>query len=189
MLVLLAAFAVIPLALPWLVGRIGSRAFFVAALLPVVAFVHAAKATPEVIAGRGRGDGDGPGSVDPVDAGGGLGLGEFGHLMELGRGALGFLGVLGELLDVVVPAFLHAAVLNECGQLVHREVIDGGTIIGQRLVVLLGRVNPDRDDFLLGIHVGQGVAAGLVAGGDLVGIRVVDHRHGIRDVTGGPAGR
>lgn len=52
MLVLLAAFAVIPLALPWLVGRIGSRAFFVAALLPVVAFVHAAMATPEVIAGR-----------------------------------------------------------------------------------------------------------------------------------------
>lgn len=52
MLVLLAAFAVIPLALPWLVGRIGSRAFFVATLLPVVAFVHAAMATPEVVAGR-----------------------------------------------------------------------------------------------------------------------------------------
>jgi len=52
LLVFLAAFAVIPLALPWLVGRIGSRAFFVAALLPVVAFVHAAMATPEVIAGR-----------------------------------------------------------------------------------------------------------------------------------------
>ncbi|RKS90192.1 multisubunit sodium/proton antiporter MrpA subunit /multisubunit sodium/proton antiporter MrpB subunit [Microbacterium sp. AG790] len=52
MLVLLAAFAVIPLALPWLVGRIGPRAFFVAALLPVVAFVHAALATPDVIAGR-----------------------------------------------------------------------------------------------------------------------------------------
>ena len=79
----------------------------------------------------------------------------------------------GELLDVVVPAFLHAAVLHECGQLVHREVIDSGTIIGQRLVVFLGRVNPDRDDFLLGIHVGQGVAAGLVAGGDLIGVRVV----------------
>ena len=52
MLVLLAAFAVIPLTLPWLVGRIGPRAFFVAALLPVVAFVHAALATPEIIAGR-----------------------------------------------------------------------------------------------------------------------------------------
>lgn len=52
MLVLLAAFAVIPLALPWLVGRIGPRAFFVAALLPVVAFVHAALATPEIIDGR-----------------------------------------------------------------------------------------------------------------------------------------
>jgi multicomponent Na+:H+ antiporter subunit A len=52
LLVLLAAFAVIPLALPWLVGRIGSRAFFVAALLPVVAFVHAALATPEIIDGR-----------------------------------------------------------------------------------------------------------------------------------------
>jgi len=52
LLVLLAAFAVIPLTLPWLVGRIGPRAFFVAALLPVVAFVHAALATPEIIAGR-----------------------------------------------------------------------------------------------------------------------------------------
>lgn len=51
MLVLLAAFAVIPLALPWLVGRIGPRAFFVAAALPAAAFVRAAMATPEVIAG------------------------------------------------------------------------------------------------------------------------------------------
>ena len=45
-------------------------------------------------------------------------------------------------------------------------------------------MNPDRDDFLLGIHVGQGVTAGLVAGGDLVGVRVVDHRHIVRDVAG-----
>ncbi|SIT85443.1 Na+/H+ antiporter subunit A [Microbacterium sp. RU33B] len=42
MLALLAAFAILPLVLPWLVGRIGVRAFYVAAVLPVVAFVQAA---------------------------------------------------------------------------------------------------------------------------------------------------
>ena len=51
MLLLLAAFAVVPLALPWLVGRIGSKAFFVAAAVPIVAFVHAAVQAPTVIAG------------------------------------------------------------------------------------------------------------------------------------------
>lgn len=52
MLVLLAAFAVVPLALPWLVSRLGPRAFFVAAIVPVVAFVQAALATPRVLAGE-----------------------------------------------------------------------------------------------------------------------------------------
>lgn len=52
MLVLLAAFAVVPLALPWLFGRIGPRAFLLAAVLPIVAFVHAALQAPEVSAGR-----------------------------------------------------------------------------------------------------------------------------------------
>jgi len=52
LLVLLAAFAVVPLSLPWLFGRIGPRAFLVAAVLPVVAFVHALLMTPEVVAGR-----------------------------------------------------------------------------------------------------------------------------------------
>ena len=51
MLVLLAAFAVLPLALPWLYARIGPRAFLVAALLPVVAFGHALTQTGAVIAG------------------------------------------------------------------------------------------------------------------------------------------
>lgn len=51
MLVLLGAFAVVPLILPWLVGRIGPRAFYVAALLPLTAFVHAAVLTPAVLAG------------------------------------------------------------------------------------------------------------------------------------------
>ncbi|MFH8251762.1 Na+/H+ antiporter subunit A [Microbacterium sp. B2969] len=51
MLVLLGAFAVAPLLLPWLVGRIGARAFFFAALLPVVAFVQAAFETPAVLSG------------------------------------------------------------------------------------------------------------------------------------------
>ena len=52
MLVLLAAFAVVPLALPWWFGRIGPRAFLLAAVLPIVAFVHAALQAPEVSAGR-----------------------------------------------------------------------------------------------------------------------------------------
>ena len=52
MLLLLAAFAVLPLALPWLVGRVGPRAFYVAALVPVVAFVHAAAQTPLILAGE-----------------------------------------------------------------------------------------------------------------------------------------
>ncbi|MBN9190661.1 MAG: hypothetical protein J0I62_19520, partial [Microbacterium sp.] len=52
MLVLLAAFAILPLVLPWLVGRLGARAFTIAAVLPIVAFVHAALQTPAVLAGR-----------------------------------------------------------------------------------------------------------------------------------------
>ena len=51
MLVLLGAFAVVPLVLPWLVGKIGARAFYLAALLPVAAFVQAAVATPVVLSG------------------------------------------------------------------------------------------------------------------------------------------
>ena len=52
MLLLLAAFAVLPLALPWLVGRLGARAFFVAALVPIAGFVHAAAQTPRILAGE-----------------------------------------------------------------------------------------------------------------------------------------
>ena len=52
MLLLLAAFAVLPLALPWLVRRIGPRAFLVAALVPLAGFVHAAVMTPRVLAGE-----------------------------------------------------------------------------------------------------------------------------------------
>ncbi len=52
MLLLLAAFAVLPLALPWLVRRIGPRAFLVAALVPLAGFVQAAVMTPRVIAGE-----------------------------------------------------------------------------------------------------------------------------------------
>ena len=51
MLLLLAAFAVIPLSLPWLVARIGARAFFVAALVPLAAFAHAIVQAPAVIGG------------------------------------------------------------------------------------------------------------------------------------------
>jgi multicomponent Na+:H+ antiporter subunit A len=51
MLPLLVAFCVVPLLLPWLVSRIGERAFYVAALLPIGAFVHTALATPAVTGG------------------------------------------------------------------------------------------------------------------------------------------
>src|SRR6478735_6612374 len=51
MLLVLGAFAVVPILLPWLVARIGARAFYVAAILPVAAFVYAAVLTPRVIAG------------------------------------------------------------------------------------------------------------------------------------------
>jgi multicomponent Na+:H+ antiporter subunit A len=51
MLLMLGAFAIVPLLLPWLVRRIGSRAFYIAAVLPVTAFVHAAALTPQVLAG------------------------------------------------------------------------------------------------------------------------------------------
>jgi multicomponent Na+:H+ antiporter subunit A len=51
MLLLLAAFAIVPLGLPWLVHRIGPRAFYVAALLPLLAFAQAALAAPEIAAG------------------------------------------------------------------------------------------------------------------------------------------
>lgn len=51
MLLVLGAFAVLPLGLPWLVKRFGPRAFYVAALLPIVAFAQAAAMTPAVLAG------------------------------------------------------------------------------------------------------------------------------------------
>jgi len=48
---LLAAFAVIPLVLPWLVTRIGARAFYVGAAVPLAAFVHAVASAPAVFSG------------------------------------------------------------------------------------------------------------------------------------------
>ena len=51
MLILLGAFAVVPLLLPWLVARIGARAFYLAALLPAAAFAQAAVQTSAVLAG------------------------------------------------------------------------------------------------------------------------------------------
>jgi len=52
LLVLLAAFALTPLTLPWLTNRIGPRAFFLAALVPLAGFVHAGLLTPVVLAGE-----------------------------------------------------------------------------------------------------------------------------------------
>ncbi|GAA3637191.1 Na+/H+ antiporter subunit A [Microbacterium awajiense] len=51
MLLLLGAFAVLPIAVPWLTRRMGPRAFLIAALLPLAAFVHAVVMTPRVLAG------------------------------------------------------------------------------------------------------------------------------------------
>jgi multicomponent Na+:H+ antiporter subunit A len=50
-LAILGAFALIPLVLPFLVAKIGARAFFVAALLPAAAFAHAIVLAPSVFAG------------------------------------------------------------------------------------------------------------------------------------------
>ncbi|GAA3752410.1 Na+/H+ antiporter subunit A [Microbacterium kribbense] len=52
MLILLAAFVLVPLMLPPLVRVWGSRAFYVAAALPLVAFVHAALQAPAVLSGQ-----------------------------------------------------------------------------------------------------------------------------------------
>ena len=51
MLALLGAFALLPMLLPWLVARIGARAFYVAALLPIAAFAYTVIQTPAVLAG------------------------------------------------------------------------------------------------------------------------------------------
>ncbi|WP_417563144.1 Na+/H+ antiporter subunit A [Microbacterium sp.] len=51
MLILLAAFALVPLTLPLLVRAIGARAFYVAAAVPAIAFVHAVLQAPAVLAG------------------------------------------------------------------------------------------------------------------------------------------
>ncbi|KJL40361.1 MULTISPECIES: Na+/H+ antiporter subunit A [Microbacterium] len=51
MLLVLGAFAVVPILLPWIVGRIGARAFYVAAILPIAGFAYAVVLTPQVLAG------------------------------------------------------------------------------------------------------------------------------------------
>ena len=51
MLILLLAFALVPLILPALVPRWGSRTFLVAAVVPIVAFVHTALQGPRILAG------------------------------------------------------------------------------------------------------------------------------------------
>lgn len=52
MLMFLGAFTALPLLLPWLVSRIGARAFYVAAVLPALAFAHALVLAPAVFAGN-----------------------------------------------------------------------------------------------------------------------------------------
>jgi multicomponent Na+:H+ antiporter subunit A len=50
-LILLASFALVPLMLPMLVARWGSRVFLVAALVPIAALVHTALQGPRVLSG------------------------------------------------------------------------------------------------------------------------------------------
>ncbi|WES63642.1 Na+/H+ antiporter subunit A [Microbacter sp. GSS18] len=52
MLLVLAAFAILPILVPWLVARLGPRAFTIAAVLPFAAFIHALVQTPAVLAGE-----------------------------------------------------------------------------------------------------------------------------------------
>ncbi|PZU39186.1 MAG: Na+/H+ antiporter subunit A [Microbacterium sp.] len=51
MLLILAAFALAPIVLPWLVRLLGARAFYAAAVLPIIAFADAALRGPEIISG------------------------------------------------------------------------------------------------------------------------------------------
>ncbi len=51
MLLLLGVFAAVALTLPWMVSRLGARAFYIAALVPAVAFGHAVAMAPAVFAG------------------------------------------------------------------------------------------------------------------------------------------
>lgn len=51
MLLVLGAFAVLPILLPWLVARLGASAFYLAAILPIAGFAHAAAMSPAVLAG------------------------------------------------------------------------------------------------------------------------------------------
>lgn len=51
MILVLGAFGILPLLLPWLVRRVGSWAFAIAALLPAAAFVHTVALSPVVLAG------------------------------------------------------------------------------------------------------------------------------------------
>lgn len=51
MLIFLGAFAALPLLLPWLVSRIGARAFYVAAVLPALAFAFAIVQAASVFGG------------------------------------------------------------------------------------------------------------------------------------------
>ena len=51
MLAFLGAFALVPILLPFLVAKIGARAFYVAAVLPALAFAHAIALAPTVLAG------------------------------------------------------------------------------------------------------------------------------------------
>ena len=51
MLLILAAFAIVSLVMPWLVRTLGSRAFYIAAAMSAAAFVEAIVKMPDVLAG------------------------------------------------------------------------------------------------------------------------------------------
>ncbi len=114
MLTLLAAFAGIPLALPWLMRRLGPRAFLIAAVVPAVAFVHTAMQAPAVLAGH-----------VPVEA--------YDWIPALGIRLSLRMDVLGWVLALIVTG-VGALVLGYCRWYFRA----GGTGLGLFSAVLLG---------------------------------------------------
>ncbi|MDT0182586.1 Na+/H+ antiporter subunit A [Microbacterium sp. ARD31] len=114
MLLVLGVFALAPLILPWLIGRLGSRAFALAALLPAAAFVHTAWQAPAVLDGR-----------IPFEA--------FDWIPPLGIELSMRMDVLGWVMALIVTG-VGALVLLYC----RSYFADGETGLGQFAAVLLG---------------------------------------------------
>jgi multicomponent Na+:H+ antiporter subunit A len=113
-LVLLAAFALVPLTLPLFVRALGVRAFYIAAAVPAIAFVHTALQAPAVL-------------------GGGIRFETYRWIPSLGIQLSMRMDVLSWVLTLIVTG-VGAVVLLYC-----RWYFDGSTEgIGQFSAVLLG---------------------------------------------------